>query len=66
MNDEGNGKLTKLEKYQQRIHHLEQIRDRTESCHSGLNRAIENARRQQAGGRKNMAFLSPRKKSLCR
>jgi len=38
----------KMEKYQERIRHLEQIRDRNpEAARDGLNRAIENARRQQ-------------------
>lgn len=42
------GNLSKWEKYEWRIRHLERIRDRNpESCHKGLNRAIENARRQQ-------------------
>lgn len=41
-------RLRLREKYEQRIQHLEQIRDRNpESCAKGLNRAIENARRQQ-------------------
>src|SRR5690606_8910008 len=38
----------KLDKYTERIRHLEQIRDRNpEAARDGLNRAIENARRQQ-------------------
>jgi len=42
-------KLAKREKYQQRIQHLEQIRDKNpEAAAKGLNRAIENAQRQQA------------------
>ncbi len=46
--DECPDNLSKWEKYEWRIHHLEEIRDRNpESCHDGLNRAIENARRQQ-------------------
>lgn len=53
-------RLTKQEKYQKRIAHLEQIRDRNpEASHSGLNRAIENALRQQARWEEKFGVTAP-------